>query len=665
MPPPSPPSASKVTVSFRVDTDWTTGYQGTLSITNGNSYSILSWELEIAPGATLHLAFGSVQERPSNCVFTQVFAPFVDAVAWPTPQLVSGYYNATGQLFYTLAFITSQAVDGAAVPSWGGVLPALASQHMADQIRALRLLGGDVIVSFGGANGAELAQTITDLDALVVAYQSVVDLYRLHWIDFDIEAGRSVHVTDSRRVCTARATAAGGTALADVYCCASPPQGGAVADPPSVDRRNKALAQLKAANPGLTISYTLPVLPIGLTLDGENLLRNAKANGFNPDVINVMAMDYGDSAAPSPDGRMGTYALWAAGNTSRQAKEAGLTSKIGLTPMIGKNDVESEVFRLPDAEQVARFAAETPWMRWTAFWSINRDNWDGNTHVSPSASSIPQEPYAFTMTRAMEEATTGTRPARTRRANTLFTGYSDVPATTGLLRSAPPPSSSPAPARRPPFADTNGGGAACSSEQPCSEGQGASASWLPEEEGLSEGQCSPDSHAGSSPAGLGGSNLLRRGKGRKRKHRDPTFTEEERCQIAAKATAGLQQTTAKNYQSHQKKLQAFFKLQGYDISACKSWEELATLLARAMEWVGNNMPGYSYPRKKDHMSGGLLKMVRSAAIKLYDEQCLEQGWDRAPRLDEFRPFKAQYDDAYCAANPKKGRSVCLPSTAMH
>lgn len=415
MPPPSPPSASKVTVSFRVDTDWTTGYQGTLSITNGNSYSILSWELacdfndvftwgpdanvarqgsrvtltpkdwnkEIAPGATLHLAFGSVQERPSNCVFTQVlpltdpgndpsldtrgtfgdkvFAPFVDAVAWPTPQLVSGYYNATGQLFYTLAFITSQAVDGAAVPSWGGVLPALASQHMADQIRALRLLGGDVIVSFGGANGAELAQTITDLDALVVAYQSVVDLYRLHWIDFDIE-------------------------------------GGAVADPPSVDRRNKALAQLKAANPGLTISYTLPVLPIGLTLDGENLLRNAKANGFNPDVINVMAMDYGDSAAPSPDGRMGTYALWAAGNTSRQAKEAGLTSKIGLTPMIGKNDVESEVFRLPDAEQVARFAAETPWMRWTAFWSINRDNWDGNTHVSPSASSIPQEPYAFTMT---------------------------------------------------------------------------------------------------------------------------------------------------------------------------------------------------------------------------------------------------------------------------
>eukprot|EP00887_Chlorella_sp_A99_P001048 scaffold14.g1048.t1 len=216
----------------------------------------------------------------------------------------------------------------------------------------------------------------------------------------------------------------------------------------------------------------------------------------------------------------------------------------------------------------------------------------------------------------MEEATTGTRPARTRRANTLFTGYSDVPATTGLLRSAPPPSSSPAPARRPPFADTNGGGAACSSEQPCSEGQGASASWLPEEEGLSEGQCSPDSHAGSSPAGLGGSNLLRRGKGRKRKHRDPTFTEEERCQIAAKATAGLQQTTAKNYQSHQKKLQAFFKLQGYDISACKSWEELATLLARAMEWVGNNMPGYSYPRKKDHMSGGLLKMVRSAAIKL-------------------------------------------------
>ena len=77
-------------------------------------------------------------------------------------------------------------------------------------------------------------------------------------------------------------------------------QGGAVADPVSVARRNQALAQLKAANPGLTISYTLPVLPTGLTADGINVLKSAKANSFYPDVINIMTMDYGDNAAPNP-----------------------------------------------------------------------------------------------------------------------------------------------------------------------------------------------------------------------------------------------------------------------------------------------------------------------------------------------------------------------------
>lgn len=82
--------------------------------------------------------------------------------------------------------------------------------------------------------------------------------------------------------------------------CRRATQGGAVADPPSVDRRNQALAALKRANPGLNISYTLPVLPTGLTADGVNLLRSAVANGFVPDVINVMAMDFGDSAAPNP-----------------------------------------------------------------------------------------------------------------------------------------------------------------------------------------------------------------------------------------------------------------------------------------------------------------------------------------------------------------------------
>ena len=39
----------------------------------------------------------------------------------------------------------------------------LSSQFFADQIRNLRLQGGDVVVSFGGANGIELAQASSSM----------------------------------------------------------------------------------------------------------------------------------------------------------------------------------------------------------------------------------------------------------------------------------------------------------------------------------------------------------------------------------------------------------------------------------------------------------------------------------------------------------------------
>jgi membrane peptidoglycan carboxypeptidase len=45
----------------------------------------------------------------------------------------------------------------------------------------------------------------------------------------------------------------------------------------------------------LSISYTIPVLPTGLTSTGENVLTTALANGFTPNVVNLMTMDYGTS----------------------------------------------------------------------------------------------------------------------------------------------------------------------------------------------------------------------------------------------------------------------------------------------------------------------------------------------------------------------------------
>src|SRR4029079_14925094 len=104
----------------------------------------------------------------------------------------------------------------------------------------------------------------------------------------------------------------------------------------------------------------------GLTADGLYVISSAIARGVNVNLVNVMAMDYGDSAAPNPNGKMGDYAIQAA--TSLYNQLAGLygTSKsetqlwamIGVTPMIGLNDVVSETFDQQEARELVAFAKQ-------------------------------------------------------------------------------------------------------------------------------------------------------------------------------------------------------------------------------------------------------------------------------------------------------------------
>lgn len=49
----------------------------------------------------------------------------------------------------------------------------------------------------------------------------------------------------------------------------------------------KCLAPMQAANPGLIISYCLPVLPVGLTRFGVAMLANAVQNNVRVDVVQV------------------------------------------------------------------------------------------------------------------------------------------------------------------------------------------------------------------------------------------------------------------------------------------------------------------------------------------------------------------------------------------
>ncbi|GGU35645.1 glycoside hydrolase family 18 protein [Streptomyces daghestanicus] len=285
------------------------------------------------------------------------FAPYVDTSLHPSYDLLAAA-GTTGVKEYTLAFVTD---GGGCVPKWGGVTD-LAGDAVAAQIGDLRAAGGDVRVSFGGAAGSELATTCSSADALAAAYEKVVDAYHLTKVDFDVE-------------------------------------GGALPDTAANTRRAQAVARLQRDHPGLDVSFTLPVMPEGLTQPGVDLLANAKENGVAVGTVNIMAMDYGASYS----GDMGTYAEQAATATQAQIKgvlglgDAAAWKAVGVTPMIGVNDVASEVFTVGDAAQLVEFA-EAKGVGRLSMWSATRDRQcagGAKPTADATCSSVVQDPFAF------------------------------------------------------------------------------------------------------------------------------------------------------------------------------------------------------------------------------------------------------------------------------
>ena len=73
---------------------------------------------------------------------------------------------------------------------------------------------------------------------------------------------------------------------------------------------------------------------------------------------------------------------------------------IGVTPMIGLNDVTTETFTQQDAEQLLAFAHQRG-LGELSMWSLNRDRPNAAgviTWVEPTSSSIFQQPFEFSLT---------------------------------------------------------------------------------------------------------------------------------------------------------------------------------------------------------------------------------------------------------------------------
>ena len=263
--------------------------------------------------------------------------------------------DACGQKYYTIAFIIADRQNN---PAWDG-RTSMDKNLYADQINMIRDRGGDVIVSFGGAGGKELAIAETDTTALEAKYGSVIDQYKFTWLDFDIE-------------------------------------GKALAKEVVNERRNTVLARLQRKTPGLIISYTLPVDPNGISNESEKLLVDAKARGVKVHSVNLMTMDFG--AHFSEGKKMSDVSIASALKAREQCQRINPAMWIGLTPMIGQNDQKGEIFTQEDAKELKKWADTQPWICSLSFWASNRDaGKSGKKKTGNDTSGIDQKPWDFTL----------------------------------------------------------------------------------------------------------------------------------------------------------------------------------------------------------------------------------------------------------------------------
>jgi len=298
------------------------------------------------------------------------FAAYVDVTATPTFDFAAPRSRADEDVI--LSFIVADGND-ACSPSWGNAYSMDQAGEALDldrKIARLQQQGGGIVVSFGGLLNDELATVCTDQTALTAAYRAVIDRYDLHTIDLDIEAG-------------------------------------ALGDSAAGQRRAKAVATLqeehRASGTALAVWLTLPVAPSGLTEEGAAVVTEFLDAGVDLAGVNIMTMDYGGSKPE--DQSMIDATISAITETHRQLgvlykradfelSDGTLWTKIGVTPMIGQNDVPIEVFDTDDARALNRFVLDNNISR-VSMWSLNRDtscgpNYVDLVRVSDACSGIDQ-----------------------------------------------------------------------------------------------------------------------------------------------------------------------------------------------------------------------------------------------------------------------------------
>src|SRR6266545_3059789 len=216
-----------------------------LTVSGLNANTTYSFQVSAVNSAGESAKSGTVSATTPSCPAGSSRSwPYID-VTMPTPTMAS-VAGATGHRFFTTAFVIGSSAG--CVPSWGGTIP-LTESRIVNDINAIKGMGGDVTVAFGGAVGPYLEHVCGSQAQLVAAYEKVIDTLHITHIDVDIEASINI------------------------------------------DMMNKALAQVQRERPGTSLRFTLMVQSDDFGLNpalGTDVLTNAKANGVNVEIVNPM-----------------------------------------------------------------------------------------------------------------------------------------------------------------------------------------------------------------------------------------------------------------------------------------------------------------------------------------------------------------------------------------
>lgn len=265
----------------------------------------------------------------------------------PKQRLSLGEYSEKANTNkFRAAFVLAGRNDG---PAWGGSEDVKGSKIT----KEIKNFDGDVVVSFGGAQGPYLSKRADNPNQLVKWLKTVIDETGCNYLDFDDEQ-------------TIKSVA---------------------------QKRGKALAKLQKDR-DVKISFTLAASVRGLQSGGTKMVvQKALDEGVEVDAVNMMTMDYGWKPPNMETIKSTINSLHGQIQDMMGVDEKEAWSRVGITPMLGKQDTGG-TFHLSTAKKLHEWASDKG-VGFLSCWCVNRDNGTGTGGVNAHCSGVNQEPFEF------------------------------------------------------------------------------------------------------------------------------------------------------------------------------------------------------------------------------------------------------------------------------